>query len=285
MKCAVVSFPKETQGDCGRKWFFWRKNNVFEHEIIHAKYPVTVYILPFTEQEMREKKEKKQRKIFLRCIKELMQRDVRCVYITESVLEIAPLEEFERRFTLPSGKAVFDLLISYAVKLCAENAGLNITEAEVGIWQNCFDEHGICLLERLCTDLKYAALYTNSPEAARAFADKLYLQTGLSLKISTKLSEMNRCDVVVLTQACPERIVREETIIIDESGVYPYRCKNTIEFALPFGFNTLMPYFVTANQRCMEFLLAACGAAVSKTTNLPKEIEAIGCHMKRLIYN
>lgn len=113
-------------------------------------------------------------------------------------------------------------------------------------------------MESICEDLKFATLYTNSDESAHVFADKLYMQTGLSLKVSKKLAGLNKCDVVILTQRLEQQIVREEAVILDESGAYPYRCKNTLEFSLPFGFNTLMPVILDAQTARMDVFADAC---------------------------
>ena len=285
MKCAVVAFPDEDKKPHGLgKWLAGYKNNVFEIEVVHMEEPITVCLLPFTEQELREKKKKKQEKVFLRCIRELQSRNVTCVFLTDRVLTLAPVAEFERCFRLPVGKAVFDLMLNDALKWCAKRAHIDLLEAEVGIWQDCFDEHGYRILESICEDLKFATLYTNSDESARVFADKLYMQTGLSLQVSKKLAGLNKCDVVILTQRLEQQIVREEAVILDESGVYPYRCKNMLEFSLPFGFNTLMPYLDCADQRCMEFLLTACGIGLHKATDLPAELKQIGCGLKKVLY-
>lgn len=285
MKCAIVSLTDNEQEQHGAgRWIPGRKSRVFDLEVVHAQQPVTVYILPYTKEELRSKKDKKQAKLFARCIRDLQSRNVGCVYLTDDVLDFAPAEAFRRCFQLPSGKAVFDHMLCEALKWCAKKAQIDLMEAEVGIWQDCFDEHGYRIMESVCEELKFATLYTNSAESARVFADKLYLQTGLSLKISKKLTGMNRCDIVILTQKLEQQIVREDTVVIDESGAYPYRCRNTMEFSLPFGFNALMPYLDGADQRGMEFLLTACGVRLHKGTDLPSELKEIGCSLKKVLY-
>lgn len=125
MKCAVVAFPDEDKKPHGLgKWLAGYKNNVFEIEVVHMEEPITVCLLPFTEQELREKKAKKQEKVFLRCIRELQSRNVTCVFLTDRVLMLAPVAEFERCFRLPVGKAVFDLMLNDALKWCAKKRTL-----------------------------------------------------------------------------------------------------------------------------------------------------------------
>lgn len=284
MKCAIISFLDEAKKNRVRDFFGLRNMKPFELEVVHMTEPVTICVLPYTVEELRELKEKKRLRLFWRCIRELQNREIACVYLRGDIRKLAPAEEFARRFQMPTGKAIFDFMLLDSMKWCAKKAQIDLLEAEVGIWQDCFDEHGYRILEQICGDLKYVTLYTKSDESARVFADKLYLQTGLSLKVSKKLSGLNKCDLVILTQALDKQIVHEDTIVIDESGQYPFRCKNTIEFSLPFGFNTVMPYLDFADQRCMEFLLMACGAPINKSTALKEELEKIGCRMKKVLY-
>lgn len=284
MKCAILSCLDEAKKNRIPDFFGLRKMKPFDMEVVHMTEPVTVCVLPYSVDELRELKEKKRARLFQRCIRELQKREVASVYLRGDVLRLAPVEAFARCFQLPSGKAIFDFMLLDAIKWCAKKAQVDLLDAEVGIWQDCFDEHGYRILEQICGDVKYVTLYTKSDESARVFADKLYLQTGLSLKVSKKLSGLNKCDLVILTQALDKQIVHENTIVIDESGQYPFRCKNTLEFSLPFGFNTIMPYLDFADQRCMEFLLLACGAPINKSTVIQEELEKIGCRMKKVLY-
>lgn len=286
MKCAIISLT-EKHGCAKNRFsniFKIKGRKIYEIDIVHACMPVTVYTLGYSAGEVCEFSERKLHSVVKKCISALQKRGVNSVYLTDEVIDYIGRKEFCNAFKVAEGHQIFDSLLRDVVRLCSREANLDLPESEVGIWQHCFDEHGYNILENVCDDFKYITLFTKSDAAARVYADMLYEKAGVSVKVSHKLSQLNKCDVVILTDSLDKQITNENTVVIDECGLYPYRCCNTIEFSLPFGFNALMGYFETANQRCMEFLFDVCGISISKNDNTNELLENIGCSVKKILY-
>ena len=182
------------------------------------------------------------------------------------------------------GRQLFDLLLCDTIKWCAQKSDIDTLKSDVGVWQSCFDEYGYKVLDSIYGEFKYITLYTNLEASARACADRLYAQTGLSVKVSCNVLELNRCDFVIMADEIENPVANENTVIIDESGMCRFRCKNTIEFSLPFGFNALMEYFGMCDQRCMEFLFDICDVNIAREDNINIALKNIGCKFKKVLY-
>ena len=285
MKCAIVAL----EGKDNKKASFWnifrlKKNTISDTEVIHATHPVCVYTIGYSAGEVCECSEKKINSIVDKCVRELERRGVQSVYLTDEVLSFVPCEKFSRRFKVATGKRLFNLLLCDVIRWCAKKEGVDTSCAEAAVWHSCFDERSYKTLEKICTEFKYLTLCTDSEAEAMAYADRLYTDTGLSVKVSEKLSELNRFDFVITFDKTAHPILNEKAVIIDESGLYGFRCKNTIEFSLPFGFNALMDYFGICEQRCMEFLFDCCDVNIARTDNINKELDNIGCKLKKVLY-
>lgn len=286
MKSAIVSLGEKREyanNFLSGKLRFSRRS-IHEIGIVHADVPVTVYTLGFSGDEICGFSEKKLGRIMKKCISALLSHGVMSVYLTDEVIEYVGRDYFSGHFRLPDGRRIFDALLCEIIHSCPECEKMPLPDAEIGIWQYCFDERGYNILQRVCDCFKYITVFTKSDTAARMYANRLYEAAGISVKVSHKTSHLNKCDVAVLADRLDSPITNENTLIIDESGLYPYRCRNKAEFLLPFGFNALMGYFGDADCRCVDFLFDACGIVMSKNSDINALLESIGCSFKKIIY-
>ena len=286
MKCAVISLKQNENKNFSFLDIFKIKRSIISSvNIINATDDVFIYTIPYNIADACELKEKKAQRIVDKCVNELMRHGVGSVYLTDDMLNFMPCGNFFKQFKVPTGRRIFDLLLCDILKWCAKKEQINMLDARVGVWQEHFDEHGYKILENICEKFKDITLYTESDDVARIYADKLCEQSGLAVGISKNISELNECNIVIAADKLARAPTNEKTILIDESGLCPFRCRNAIEFSLAFGFNALMDYFVVCDQRCMEFLFDCCGINISHTTDITRDLELIGCRFKKVLYN
>ncbi|MBE7026545.1 MAG: hypothetical protein E7410_03130 [Ruminococcaceae bacterium] len=285
MKCAIVTLEKND----GKNTSFWdkikpKRNKISYTEVICATHPICIYTIGCSVGEACEYSEKKINSVIDKCVRSLEKNGIESVYLTDEVLDFFPCEKFFRHFKVPTGTRLFNLLLRDVVLWCANQKGIDISSSSAAIWHSRFDEYSYKSIERLSTEFKYLTLCTNDADEAVKYADRLYADMGLSAKVSKNSSELNLFDIVVTFDKTPNPVLNEQAVIIDESGQYAFRCKNTIEFSLPFGLNVLMDYFGICHQRCVEFLFDCCDVNIARTDNIYTELENIGCKFKKVLY-
>lgn len=283
MKCAIVAL---SQNDEKRNSFgFWRKKaSVCEVDNVYADESITVYTFCSDAGRVCEWKEKQLKKAVGKCIKELKMRGVKSVYLTDEVMNFVGEEYFAPHFRLPDGRKIFGALLCDVVEWCGQHEKIDLPEAKVGIWQGDFDEHGYEVLIKICGEYKYVSIFTNTPDKAKSFVERLYENTGASVNVVGGAAGLNKCDVAILVDAFDNAVVNEKTIVIDMSGSYPHRCINSVEFTLAFGYNALMKYFGVADPGCMAFLFDACDISLQKGDSIVQYLDNIGCAFEKVLY-
>ncbi len=285
MKCAIVTLERKDEKNAS----FWdrfklKRNKVSDTEVIYATHPICIYTIGYSEGEICECSEKKVNSIIDKCVRALEKNGVESVYLTDEVIDFLPCKKFFRHFKVPTGTRLFTLLLCDVIRWCGKQRGIDASSVQAAVWHSRFDEYSYRSLERISAEFKYLTLCTNDADEAMEYADRLYSDTGLSAKVSQNISELNCFDFVITFDKTPNPILNEKTVIIDESGLYAFRCKNAIEFSLAFGFNTLMDYFGVCEQRCVEFLFDCCDVNIARTDNIYKELDNIGCKFKKVLY-
>ncbi len=283
MKCAIVALSQGERHE-GIFGLGGRRRSIYEEENVYATESITVFTFGADVQKVCEWSEKKLRKAVKKCIKELAARGVQSVYLTGEVEEFVGREYFSNHFRLPDGREIFDALLCDVVKWCGQHEKIDLSEAKVGIWQRDFDEHGYESLIKICGEYKYVSIFTNATDKAKSFAARLYENTGASVNVVGGAAGLNKCDVAILVDAPDNAVVNEKTVVIDMSGKYPHRCKNSVEFTLAFGYNALMKYFGIAEQRCMAFLFDACDISLQKGDSIVQYLDNMGCVFEKVLY-
>jgi|GEM_PF-6883133 len=274
MKCAIVRFKERADDAPTHWWNRGRKIQLGGAAIPYAAQDIALCEIPYMADEMAALSPKKQRKIWDKVVAALILQEVRCVYLPESLIEYGAAEVLKNDFLLPNGDAVFFAMIPAMLRKSATTRGLELTAAEVGIWQSGFDAKGHAIFAELADTVQFVTLYTNQPESAERYADAVFEQCGLSANIVGAAGDMTRCDAVILLDA-PPNIALGEQIIIDASGEYRMGGINRIEFTVPFGFTAIGGYVDRFDQRTMAFLLSACDAQTA---------QSIGCGIGKMVY-
>lgn len=285
MRCAIVTLAGE-ENEKRSLWqiFKIKKYKTDDINVINSTHNICIYTIDYTIGEICEFSEKKLNSVLCKCIKELKKRGVKSVYLTDEMHEFGLESSFHKYFKVVSGRRVFDLLLGRVIRMCADKEKIESDKAEIGVWQSSFDKHGVAIVEDICSQFKYITLFTKTIESANLYADHIYAQAGLSLKVTENISELNLCDIVIAADKLEKNIANEKTIVIDESGECDFRCKNTIEFSLPFGYNALMQYFGVCNERCVEFLLDCCDIDIYSSNEIDSKLDKIGCKIKKVLY-
>ncbi len=285
MRCAIVTLAGE-ENEKRSLWqiFKIKKYKTDDINVINSTHNICIYTIDYTIGEICEFSEKKLSAVLHRCIKELKKREIKSVYLTDEIHGFGLESNFYKYFKVVSGRRVFDLLLGRVIRMCADKEKIESDKAEIGVWQSSFDKHGVALVEGICSQFKYITLFTKTTESANLYADHIYSQTGLSLKVTENISELNLCDIVIAADKLEKNVANEKTIVIDESGECGFRCKNTIEFSLPFGYNALMQYFGVCDERCVEFLLDCCGIDIYNSNEIDSKLDKIGCKIKKVLY-
>ncbi len=285
MRCAIVTLA----GEENEKRFLWKifkrkKYKTDDINVINSTHNICIYTIDYTIGEICELSERKLNFVLNKCIKELKKREVKSVYFTDEMHKFGLCHSFYKYFNVVSGRRVFDLMLGDVISMCLKKDGPCCDKAEIAVWQSSFDKHGVEIVESVCRQFKYITLFTKTAASANLYADHIYAQTGLALKVTENISELNLCDIVIAADKLEKNIANEKTIVIDESGECDFRCKNTIEFSLPFGYNALMQYFGVCDERCVEFLLDCCDIDICDSNEIDSKLDKIGCKIKKVLY-
>lgn len=286
MKCAILALPEIDHAEEGlwKRMLKSRKTRYTALEIPYAAEDVWLVQLPYTDEELQKMTQQKRERLWLKYIYDLREKGVSCVYLPNRLLRFEETKEFGHNFILPDGKLLFRLLIGRALKFCAQRQREELSEAMIGVWQDCFDENGYIIMEKLSDSIKYLTLFSNTPSSAGIYAERLYLHNGLSAQISERLNIMSGCKYLILADGFYGPALGEQTAVFDICGDYPYRCFNTLEFNIPFGFHIIAPYFDSCDQRCMDFLFNACSVRLGRDTDAWSAVKSIGCDLKNVMY-
>lgn len=256
----------------------------FYVDVMDGSGQVLVAVLPYSADKLIKMPKKKRVRLWQRIIKLFLKSGVECLYLTQELLKLPDAGMFGEYFILPDGQKVFSAMIGETLCMTARRQGRDLTVSEVGVWQSCFDDLGYSFLSAIADSLKYVTLFCTEPLSAAAYAEKIYQQTGLSARISHLLTEMNRCDFVILIDELPYTIVNENTAVIDASQRYGQYCINTVYLTVPPAFAKLSPWIGSVDQRTAELFFYVCGKLSQAVPDVREFLNRLGCRMKNIGY-
>lgn len=249
-------------------------------QVLEAGPGIDVLLVPSSADQLAALTERKRGRLWRRCRKMLLGAGVDYLYLAPALLGLEGAAALTEGFSLPEGRTLLRALVGDMLRVTAKQEGIDLLACEVGLWQSSFDEEGYAVLRAIADTARFATIYTDAVESAGPYAERLFYDTGLSPGVTSQLSDMARCDLVVLLEPCLAQIAGDRAVVIDLAMSGRSGCLNQAYFSLlpdqrQAQMAAVLPFLGQADARAVEFLLCAgagCTARPSELARLAKKL-------------
>lgn len=250
----------------------WKRLFVEQQALPAGGGNIYIYTLPYTEEQFLHLKPERQKKIIDRCAQQLEKRGVACVYPEQTLYSF-----FRGNFYIPDGRRIFFAYAGQIIERHIRAFSLSTDDAEVFIYETPFTATGEAAAAAMAMYTKQLYLVSGDAAGAQRAAKSLFANYGLAAVVTDREKLMNKADIALLLSP-PSSEVLSSGLILDYSGIYPYRARRDLQFETAFGFVGLLKYFGRADCRSAEFILCCYGLEMD--ANLDGALREIGWRVR-----